>query len=107
MLKFLAIPIGAMLSAAAQIMLKKSSLFVNWSRGWVLFLLLSCTLYGFSLLVYLYLLRHYPLSKIYPVTTLIVILIITVYGFTIGERILIRHLIGLGLGIGAIYLLLV
>lgn len=106
MLKYLAIPIGALVSAAAQIMLKKSSGFANWTRGWVLFLLLSCTLYGLSLLIYLYLLRLHPLSKIYPITTLIVILIITIYGFFIGEHISSRHLIGLALGLGSIYLLL-
>ena len=54
----------------------------------------------------MYLLRQFPISKIYPVMTVVVILIITVYGFLIGETINLRHVIGIILGIGAVYLLL-
>jgi drug/metabolite transporter (DMT)-like permease len=107
MLKYLAIVMGALVSAAAQVSLKKSSSFMNWSRGWLLFLLVSCILYGISLLIYLYLLRLYPISKIYPVTTLTVILLVTLYGFFMGEGISSRHIIGLALGAGSIILLLV
>jgi drug/metabolite transporter (DMT)-like permease len=106
MLKYLAIPVGALLSAAAQIMLKRTSGFANWSVPWALFFLLSAGIYGLAMLVYLYLLRMHPMSKIYPIVTLMVILIITLYGFLIGERISPRHLVGLALGIGSIYLLL-
>jgi hypothetical protein len=38
--------------------------------------------------------------------TIVAILIITAYGFFIGESINLRHLIGVGLGIGSVYLLL-
>ena len=107
MLKYLAIPIGALFSAIAQIMLKKSSSYANWTKEWILFFVLSCTLYGISLLIYIYLLRIHPISKIYPLMTLITIIIITVYGFLIGEHISTRHFIGLALGIGSIYLLLI
>ena len=107
MLKYLAIPIGAAFSATAQIMLKKSSSYTNWSKGWILFFILSCILYGISLLIYIYLLRIHPISKVYPIMTLITIIIITVYGLFIGEHISIKHYIGIALGMGSIYLLLV
>ena len=106
MMKYLAVPLGALLSAVAQIMLKESSDFANWSREWTLFLISSCTLYGLSLGVYLYVLRLHPISKVYPIMTLLTIAVITVYGFLIGERISGRHLVGLAMGLGSIYLLL-
>ena len=106
MTKYFLVPLGAAVSALAQIGLKKTSTFNNWSREWILYLLLSCSLYGISFFVYLYLLRQFPISKIYPIMTVGVILIITGYGLLIGENITIRHLIGMILGLGAVYLLL-
>jgi multidrug transporter EmrE-like cation transporter len=106
MTKILVIPLAACISAFAQIMLKKSSVFTNWSRGWILFMLLSCVLYGIALLLYQHLLRLHPIHVIYPVLTLLVIIIVTVYGFLIGERISLQHLMGLTLGLGSMYLLL-
>ena len=106
MIKYILVPVGAVLTALAQIGLKKTSTFSNWSREWILFLLLSLVLYGIAFFNYLYLLRQFPISKIYPVMTIVVILIITGYGMLIGETINLRHLIGLGLGMGSVYLLL-
>ena len=107
MIKYLLVPLGAVLSALAQIGLKKTSTFTTWSREWILYLLLSCSLYGISFFVYLYLLRRFPISKIYPIMTVVVILIITGYGMVIGETITLHHLIGVLLGLGAVYLLLI
>ena len=106
MIKYILVPVGAVLTAVAQIGLKKTSTFDNWSREWFLFLFLSLALYGIAFFNYLYLLRQFPISKIYPVMTVVVILIITAYGFFIGETINLRHLFGIALGMGCVYLLL-
>ena len=106
MIKYILVPAGAVLTALAQIGLKKTSTFNNWSREWFLFLLLSLVLYGIAFFNYLYLLRQFPISKIYPIMTVVVILIITGYGFLIGESINLRHLIGVAMGMGSVYLLL-
>ena len=106
MIKYILVPVGAVLTALAQIGLKKTSTFDNLSREWFLYLLLSLLLYGIAFFNYLYLLRQFPISKIYPVMTVVVILIITGYGFLIGETINLRHLIGIVLGMGSVYLLL-
>ncbi len=106
MIKYILVPVGAVLTAVAQIGLKKTSTFNNWSREWFLFMCLSVVLYGIAFFNYLYLLRQFPISKIYPVMTIVVILIITGYGFYIGETINLRHLIGVALGMGSVYLLL-
>jgi len=106
MIKYILVPVGAVLTAVAQIGLKKTSTFENWSRPWFLFLLLSVALYGIACFNYMYLLRQFPISKIYPVMTVVIILIITFYGFLTGETINLRHVIGIVLGMGAVYLML-
>ena len=106
LLKYLLIPLGAIISASAQIMLKRTSQFNNWTRNWLLFLVISCGLYGISLFIYLFLLRMHPISKIYPTLTILVIAIITTYGFLIGEQITVKYAAGLGLGLVSIYMML-
>ncbi len=107
MIKYILVPVGAVLTALAQIGLKKTSGFSNWSREWFLYLLVSLALYGIAFFNYLYLLKQFPISKIYPVMTVVVLIIITGYGFFIGETINLRRLIGVLLGMGSVYLLLI
>ena len=106
MIKYILVAVEALLIAVAQIGVKKTSTFDNWSRPWFLFLLLSVALYAIAFFNYLYLLRQFPISKIYPVMTVVIILVITVYGFFTGETIGLRHAIGIVLGMGAVYLML-
>ena len=105
-MRHLFIPVAVILSASAQILLKKASGFPNWTTNWYLFLVVSGALYLAALFVYLHLMRLYPISRIYPTLTVLVILLITVYGALIGEHISMKHLAGLALGGMAIYLLL-
>jgi multidrug transporter EmrE-like cation transporter len=104
--RYLAIPAAILCSAAAQILLKMSSGYAAWSRGWLLFLALSAALYGLSLLLFQHLLRVHPMSRIYPLLTSSVILLITLYGFLRGEHLAPRQLLGIALCVGAIFLLL-
>ncbi len=106
MMKYILVLIGVLTSASGQIMLKKSSGLQIWSRPWFLFILLSAFLYFLSFTLYYYILKIFPISKIYPIMTICVILLITNYGFLIGEHISIRQVVGLVLGMGSIYLIL-
>lgn len=106
MIKYLLIPLGPMFTASAQIVLKKASSYSNWTKEWIFFILLSSLFYGVSFFIYMNLLRMYPISKIYPLLTVITIALITIYGIIIGEAFPIRHIAGIALGAGAIYLLL-
>jgi len=103
---YLLISLAVMLSASAQIILKKASGFENWTSGWYLFLGVSGALYVVALFMYMHLMRLYPISRIYPTLTLLVIVVITIYGALIGEHISVKHFAGLALGGVAIYLLL-
>ena len=105
-MSYLLIPIAVVLSAAAQIMLKRASDFSNWTMNWCLFLGVSGLLYVGALFVYMSLMRLYPISRIYPTLTVLVIVVITVYGALIGEQISLKHVAGLALGGAAVYLLL-
>jgi transporter family protein len=100
------IPAAVLTSAFAQIILKKGSGMPNWSKEWVLLILLSGALYGISFFIYLSLLRLHPISKIYPILTITVIIIITIYGFLIGEKISLKHFLGIVMGIGSVLILL-
>jgi len=57
-------------------------------------------------LLYALILKHYPLNKVYPAMTVAQIVLITVYGLTVGEAVDLRHGIGLMLGVASIYLIL-
>ncbi len=101
-----AIPAGALLSAAAQVLLKRASACPVLSGAWVVFFLLSAAFYGLSMLVYMFLLRIYPMSTIYPVITLLVIALVNVYAALTGEQLTARRTGGLACGALAIVLLL-
>ncbi len=105
-MSYVLIPVVVILSASAQIMLKKASDFPNWTSHWSVFLAVSGALYLAALFLYMHLMRLYPISRIYPTLTVLVIVVITVYGALIGEHMPAKHLAGLALGGVAIYLLL-
>ncbi len=105
MIKYILVLFGILTSASAQIMLKKSSGFQNWSRPWFIFILLSAFVYFVSFVLYFHVLKRFPISKIYPIMTICVILLITSYGFFIGEKISTRQMVGLLIGICSIYLI--
>jgi uncharacterized membrane protein len=103
MTRYILVLFGVLITAIAQVLLKRSSGIQTWSKHWFIFLILSLFLYVLSLGLYFFILKQFPLSKIYPIMTISVILLITCYGFIIGEDITIRHLIGLLLGMGSVY----
>ncbi len=103
MTRYILVLFGVLITAMAQVLLKRSSGIQTWSKQWFIFLILSLFLYILSLGIYFFVLKFFPLSKIYPIMTISVILLITFYGLFIGENITIRHLIGLFLGVGSVY----
>ena len=100
------IPVAIVLSASAQILLKRASVFENWSMNWLILLGSSGVLYVGALFTYMQLMRSYPISRIYPTLTVLVIGVITVYGALTGEHVSLRQVAGLALGGAAVYLLL-
>lgn len=93
-------------TALAQILLKRAAYYELRTTSWFLFMGLSAGSYMLSFIAYSQMLRFYPLNKAYPLTTVAQILLVTMYGFAVGEVIGYRHAIGLVLGVIAIYLIL-
>jgi multidrug transporter EmrE-like cation transporter len=100
------VAIGIVATALAQILLKQSSHHAVLTSPWIGFVAVAALSYAFSFLLYALILKHYPLNKVYPAMTVAQIVLITVYGLTIGEAVELRHGIGLLLGVASIYLIL-
>lgn len=100
------VAIGILATAFAQILLKQSSHHDVLTSPWIGFVGVAAASYALSFLLYALILKHYPLNKVYPAMTVAQIVLITIYGLTIGEVIDLRHGLGLLLGAVAIYLIL-
>jgi multidrug transporter EmrE-like cation transporter len=100
------VALGILATALAQILLKQSSHHEVLTTPWLSFVAVAAGSYAFSFLLYALILKHYPLNKVYPAMTVAQIVLITLYGLTIGEMIDLRHALGLLLGVAAIYLIL-
>jgi multidrug transporter EmrE-like cation transporter len=102
----LLIVIGILTTAVAQVLLKKAAEFEIRTSSWVLWMGLSAASYTVSFVAYSRILKYFALNKIYPAMTVAQIIVITLCGLWLGEAVDGRQLLGLLLGILAIYLIL-
>jgi len=105
-MKYLLIVLGIIPSALAQIFLKKASFYELKSLAWFLFVGLSGLSYFLSFVLYFFILKIFPISKVSPVMTICVMLIVVTFGFFIGEKITLKHIFGILLGLTSVYLIL-
>ena len=98
--------IAILLTAFAQVLLKKAADFEIMTSSWIIFFGSSAVAYALSFVLYSRILKYFPLNKIYPAMTVAQIIVITVCGYFLGEAIGGRHAAGLVLGAVAIYLIL-
>jgi len=97
---------GVGCSAAAQVVMKFSSRYEPWTARWILSLGLAALLYGGSFLLYAFILRRAPLSKLGPLMTIAVSILVVLAGWLLfGERLNPRQLMGVALGGASIILL--
>lgn len=97
---------GVLMTALAQVVLKKASGFEVGTSSWMLFFGISAAAYAVSFILYSQILKYYALNKIYPAMTVAQIVVITLFGYVMGEAIGGRHALGLVFGAVAIYLIL-
>ena len=102
----LLVVIGILMTAVAQILLKKASDFEIRTSSWIIWMGLSAVAYTVSFIAYSRILKYFALNKIYPAMTVAQIMVITLYGLWVGEAIGGRHALGLIFGVVAIYLIL-
>ena len=98
--------IAILLTALAQVLLKKAADFEVMTSSWIVFFGSSAVGYAVSFLLYSRILKYFALNKIYPAMTIAQILVITLCGFLLGEAVGGRHALGLALAAIAIYLIL-
>ena len=98
--------VGILMTAVAQVLLKKAADFEIRTTSWIVWMGLSALAYAVSFIAYSRILKYFALNKIYPAMTVAQIVIITLYGLWAGEAIDTRHALGLVLGVVAIYLIL-
>jgi len=97
---------GIAFSSLAQITLKFSARFEAWGGRWLLLTLAGASLYGASFLSYSFLLRRGDLSRLSPVMSSAVALIVVSAGVLLfGEHMTLRRGIGVALGVAAVALL--
>jgi len=98
--------VAVLATAFAQVLLKKASFYDVRSFWWLVYFGASGVTYALSFLLYAYVLKFYPLNKIYPAMTVGQIVIVTLFGVLLGEAVTGRHALGLLTGVLAIYLIL-
>jgi len=106
-MKYCAIFVGVLFIAAAQVLVKYTSLYEFWSKKFLIYLGLSISAYGLAFLFQSYLMRLFPLSRIAPamsIGTMIMVFLCGIYLFN--EDIGAKQIIGLITGTVSIYLIL-
>jgi multidrug transporter EmrE-like cation transporter len=107
MFKYLLIVLGVCTSAAAQVFLKKASVFSFKDFSFYKILFIAGILYIIAAVLYVVVLKFFPISRIGPVLLSGTIALVVVAGVLIfGETIAIKQAIGLVFTIAAIVLLI-
>jgi uncharacterized membrane protein len=97
-LKFFYVLAGVIFSALAQICMKQATLSEAGNPAWFLYILASITSYVFSFATYYLVLKYFAISRVAPVMTVGVLVIVVLYGIYSGEAVSGKHAAGLMLG---------
>ena len=105
-LKWAYVLTGIFCSSLAQISMKRAALFEGQQLVWLSFLIGSSICYLLSFVCYYFALKYFPISKIAPLMTIGVVLIVVLYGMCSGETIGFKNVLGFILGTVSIYFIL-
>ncbi len=97
---------GIVFSSLAQILLKRATFLEATQTPWFLSVAGSSFCYLISFAAYYMALRQFSISRIAPVMTVGVVLIVVAYGYWMGEHITARQSLGVLFGIIGIILIL-
>jgi drug/metabolite transporter (DMT)-like permease len=98
--------LGILLSAFAQLGLKRMARFEMWTYSWVMGIGICVGLYGLAFLLYSYILRHYRVTVAGPIMMIGVVGVVALGGILMGETLQLRQWLGLLLALIAVWLLL-
>ncbi len=97
--------LGIVTTVAAQIFLKIAGSYELFRQKWLLFIFFSLFSYGLSFLTYYLALTYFDISKISPIIMASCVVLIALYGLTIGEPFNPFKVIGIVFAITSIFLL--
>ncbi len=97
---------GILFSSLAQICMKRATLFEAKQGVWLSYLAGSLSCYLLSFIAYYLALKYFSISKVSPIMTVGVVLIVVAYGIWAGETVTARHAFGLFFGAVSIFLIL-
>lgn len=106
MIKYSYIVLGIMLSALAQVSLKYASGHKTFSLFWITYVGVSLISYGAAFGLYAIILRYFPISRISPVMTVGVVVLVVFFGIHFGEPFGVKQAIGLVFALVSLFLLL-
>ncbi len=97
---------GVLFSSLAQICLKQATLLEDKQLQWFFYITESIFFYFFSFVAYYMALQYFAISKVAPVMTIGVVLLVVLYGIWIGETMNWKNMLGLLSGSVSLALLL-
>ena len=97
---------GIVCSSLAQICMKQATSYEGKVGLWLLCISSSIVCYLLSFVAYYFALKYYPITKVSPVMTVGVVMLVVLFGFISGELISVKYMAGLACGFFAIYLIL-
>lgn len=102
MTSVLAVVVGVLTSAAAQLLIKRAAAHALLSPAWIAWMSASGVSYAASFVLYSVVLRRFSISVISPVMTVSVMCTVVLAGVLMGETLGVRQWAGLVLGVGAV-----
>ena len=97
---------GIFFSSVAQISMKQATVYAGFGFHWFLLICISVFSYFFSFVMYYFALKYFPISKVSPVMTIGVVVVVVSFGLMVGETVSSRQLLGIALGVVSIFFLL-
>ena len=97
---------GIFCSSLAQILLKRATLFEARETLWMFCIAGSALSYLTSFIAYYLALRQFSISRISPLMTVGVVMIVVAYGYWMGETVTARQSLGIIFGVVSILLIL-
>jgi drug/metabolite transporter (DMT)-like permease len=105
-IKYSIVVAGILTSAFAQIVLKKAAHYDIRSMYWCWHICISGLFYFVSFFLYSFALRVFLISKLSPIMTTGVMILVVVFGFVLGERLNYMQYLGILFGLLSIFLIL-
>jgi uncharacterized membrane protein len=86
--------------------MKRATTFGAGEAYWFMYLMGSGSSYLLSFAAYYFALKHFSISKISPIMTIGVVIIVVIYGIGTGESVTVKQTLGILLGIVSLSLIL-